>query len=147
GYVGYLTDEQEKAAYDTYLKQFHSGDDPRNKSFTAGNLGLPGNVSGLTPFNLAGGSGKIPKESLGDGPSGDLQRRCGTCSMFIAGGSCSLVAGDIRPEDVCRRWEPKTPAVKAAGAYVAGLAVRAADTGRILMLQRSVTESDPAAGL
>ena len=31
-YVGYLDDANEKAAYDTYLKQFHSGDSPENKS-------------------------------------------------------------------------------------------------------------------
>ena len=90
GYVGYLDDANEQAAYDTYLKQFHSGDDPRNKSFTAGNLGLPGNVSGLTPLTVEG------------------QR---------------------------------------TGPSVAGLAVRAADTGRVLMLQRSITPSDPAAGM
>ena len=74
----------------TYQLQRHSGDDPQNKSFTAGNLGLPGSVSGLTPLTVEG------------------QRQ---------------------------------------GPYVAGLAVRAADTGRVLMLQRAVTDSDPAAGL
>src|SRR5262249_46274496 len=30
--------------------------------------------------------------------------------------------------------------------YVAGLMVRAGDTGRVLMLQRAITEDDPAAG-
>ena len=34
----------------------------------------------------------------------------------------------------------------AAEPYVAGLMVRAADTGRVLMLQRAITEDDPAAG-
>ena len=34
-----------------------------------------------------------------------------------------------------------------AGAYCAGLAVRAADTGRVLMIQRAITDDDPAAGL
>ena len=39
------------------------------------------------------------------------------------------------------------PANKAAEPpHVAGLMVRAADTGRVLMLQRSMTEDDPAAG-
>jgi 8-oxo-dGTP pyrophosphatase MutT (NUDIX family) len=89
-YIGYLDDASEKAAYDTYLKQFHSGDDPRNKSFTAGNLGLPGNVSGLVPLTVEG------------------QRQ---------------------------------------GPHVAGLAVRAADTGRVLMIQRAITGADPAGGL
>ena len=60
------------------------------KSFTAGGLGLAGNVHGLVPFNLQGASN--------------------------------------------------------AGAYVAGLAVRAADTGRVLMLQRAPGD-DPAGGL
>ena len=33
------------------------------------------------------------------------------------------------------------------GAYCAGLAVRAADTGRVLMIQRAITDADPAAGM
>ena len=37
-YVGYLTGDP-KAAYETHLHQVHQGDDPANKSFTAGNLG------------------------------------------------------------------------------------------------------------
>lgn len=39
-------------------------------------------------------------------------RRCGNCSMFTrakAGpggtGSCTLVAGEIRPQDICDRWD------------------------------------------
>ena len=40
-----------------------------------------------------------------------------------------------------------SPANKAAGPVAAGLAVRAEDTGRVLMLQRAVTDDDPAAGM
>lgn len=39
-----------------------------------------------------------------------------------------------------------SPIVKADPVVAAGIAVRAADTGRVLMLQRSNDESDPAAG-
>jgi hypothetical protein len=34
-------------------------------------------------------------------------RRCGTCSMFVPPGACTLVRGPIRARDVCDRWEPK----------------------------------------
>lgn len=34
-------------------------------------------------------------------------RRCGTCSMFRAPGSCTLVEGRIRRQDVCDKWEAK----------------------------------------
>jgi 8-oxo-dGTP pyrophosphatase MutT (NUDIX family) len=115
------------------------------KSFTAGATGAPGNVSGLTPFNLAG-QAKRPKESVGYRKAGDLSRSCGECSMFIAGGACTGVEGLIKPADTCDIWTPRT--AKAAKApYVAGLMVRAADTGRVLMLQRALDDDqDHAAG-
>jgi len=36
-------------------------------------------------------------------------RRCGTCSMFIRDSPprCTLVYGNIKPSDVCNRWERK----------------------------------------
>lgn len=52
-YVGTLS-RRGGPALRTYQLQRHSGDDPQNKSFTAGNLGLPGNVSGLTPLTAEG---------------------------------------------------------------------------------------------
>ena len=159
-FVGYLDDANETAAYDTYHQQFHSGDDPKNKSFTAGNLG-DGSAHGLVPFNLLGA--KVPKESVGYGPARDLSVSCGNCSMFIAGGSCTDVEGDISPEDHCVLWKARGPAKSADVAgphdesslpgppfgapYCAGLVVHAADTGRLLMLQRAVSEDDDGAGL
>jgi 8-oxo-dGTP pyrophosphatase MutT (NUDIX family) len=80
--------------------------------------------------------------------------------MFIAGGTCTDVAGPIKPGDTCDIWTPRdgVPAraerlsaritSKAAGTpdkgnpYVAGLMVRAADTGRVLMLQRALSDDD-----
>lgn len=38
------------------------------------------------------------------------------------------------------------PVLKASGPAAAGIAVRAADSGRVLMLQRGLTDDDPAAG-
>jgi hypothetical protein len=35
-------------------------------------------------------------------------RRCGTCSMFRAPNSCTLVKGLIAPGDVCDKWAAKT---------------------------------------
>jgi 8-oxo-dGTP pyrophosphatase MutT (NUDIX family) len=76
-------------------------------------------------------------------------RRCGNCVMFLAGpGHCTLVRGEIRQDDTCDRWEV-LPAAKAApdGPVAGGLAVRAADTGRVLLIQRAHDEDDPAGGL
>lgn len=73
-------------------------------------------------------------------------RRCENCVMFNFGvsGSCDLVVGEIQLKGVCDRWEAKT-ATKGS-CVAAALAIRAADTGRVLMLQRSLTDTDPAAG-
>jgi len=87
-YVGWLDDANQEAAYSTYHEQFHSGDSPHNKSFTAGATG-DGAAHGLVPVSFGG------------------------IALPVA----------------------------------AGLAVRAADTGRILMLQRAHDPADPAAGL
>lgn len=42
------------------------------------------------------------------------RRKCANCSMFVRGkpgnrpaGACTLVAGVIRPQDICDRWEAK----------------------------------------
>lgn len=34
--------------------------------------------------------------------------RCGTCSMYLAGGGCTAVAGVIVPVGVCDLWQRKT---------------------------------------
>lgn len=117
------------------------------KSFTAGNLGIPGAVSGLAPFSLLG-AGKVSKQSVNYRPadSGHFRQRCGTCAMFCAGRSCTLVEGTILPTATCDRWAPKGTKAARGEPYCAGLMVRAADTGRVLMLQRAITEDDLAAG-
>lgn len=88
---------------------------------------------------------KVPKESVHYRPAASRARSCGTCVMFhLDTHSCDLVSGSIDLIDVCDRWEGRT-ATKGA-CVAAGLAVRAADTGRVLMLQRGLTDDDPAAG-
>jgi hypothetical protein len=37
-------------------------------------------------------------------------RNCANCSMYLAGGKCSLVEGRIHPADVCDHWEAKQKA-------------------------------------
>jgi len=86
---------------------------------------------------------KVSKASV-NYRAGTDARRCGTCVMFHANGTCDLVVGDIQPDAVCDRWE--APNVAKGACVAAGLAVRAADTGRVLMLQRAITDDDPAAG-
>lgn len=123
------------------------------KSFTAGAGVSSGAVSGLTPYHLLGQSrpqtGKVSKESVNyrSADPEHFKRRCGTCVMYRSGGSCTLVEGKIVPTAVCDRWAPRQAAKGAQDEpYVAGLMVRAADTGRVLMLQRAITGDDPASG-
>lgn len=59
---------------------------------------------------------KVSKPSVHYRPAEDKARSCGTCSMFTAGGSCTLVRGKIRPQDTCDEWESKSaPVLKARG--------------------------------
>lgn len=52
---------------------------------------------------------KVSKASVSYRPANPLKfrRRCGTCSMYRAGGSCTLVAGQIVPAAVCDKWAAK----------------------------------------
>lgn len=34
-------------------------------------------------------------------------KRCGTCSMYVEGGRCTLVLGRIDLDDVCDHWDAK----------------------------------------
>jgi 8-oxo-dGTP pyrophosphatase MutT (NUDIX family) len=57
--------------------------------------------------------------------------------------------GNIDDDPVNWNWmrQFNKPAIKAAKPTAAGIAVVAADSGRLLMLQRATTDDDPAAGL
>lgn len=87
-------------------------------------------------------------------PSGKPGKHCGNCSMFrlhapdFETGACTLVQGIIDPAAVCDHWEARTGTrvAKADGPVAAGIAVQAADTGRVLMLQRGMDGNDPAGG-
>lgn len=39
--------------------------------------------------------------------SKDEGERCGNCSMYIPGGSCTLVKGAIASAGYCKHWEAK----------------------------------------
>jgi len=89
---------------------------------------------------------KVSKESVHYRPAESRARSCGTCVMFhLDTHECDLVWGSIDLIDVCDRWEGRT-ATKGA-CVAAGLAVRAADTGRVLMLQRAVGPTHCPCGL
>ena len=49
---------------------------------------------------------KVSKASVSYRPARG-GKRCGTCAMFRAPASCTLVAGVVRRGDVCDRWAPK----------------------------------------
>lgn len=113
----------------THVYQFHQGADPQNKTAT------------------------LSKDAANYRQGTDALHRCRNCSMFIAFGDdevgkCTLVQGDIRTDAVCDYWDRGAvkKAKKTDAPVAAGLAVRAADSGRVLMLQRALDDDDPAAG-
>ncbi len=53
--------------------------------------------------------GKVSKSSV----NYRTAQRCGNCSMF-SNGSCSLVAGEIDPDDVCDKWDSRDKSDKSA---------------------------------
>lgn len=56
---------------------------------------------------MSGHGEKVSKASVNYRLALLRQRRCSTCAMFRRPDSCTLVAGQIRPGDVCDRWEAK----------------------------------------
>lgn len=151
-YVAVADGKDARLAEEAHLYQEHQGDDPANKSFTAGALGIPGAVSGLSVLatqpampNTPDALRKVSKKSVNYRPATSERERCDTCVMWAAG-RCTLVKGDIAADAVCDRWYPRSASKNASEPYVSGLMVRAGDTGRVLMLQRAITEGDPAAG-
>lgn len=107
---------------ETHSFQVHHGSDPQNKAESE--------------------TGKVSKASVNYRQADNPHRSCGTCSMFRAPGACTLVEGIISPDALCNEWDPRSgDAAKGwgpQGPKAAGIAVQAADTGRVLMLQRSV---------
>jgi 8-oxo-dGTP pyrophosphatase MutT (NUDIX family) len=90
---------------------------------------------------------KVSKASVNYREATDPKKRCDTCTMFRSPHGCTLVTGTIEPGDTCDRWYGTGSATKSHEPPVAaGLTVLAADTGRILMLQRALVDDDPAAG-
>ncbi len=92
-----------------------------------------------TPF----GSVRMEKDAADEG-------------IFVNDEDPSSDGGELPDMEVRRGRDQEAQAVDATGTgerivkaevSVAGLVVRAADTGRVLMLQRALTEDDPAAGM
>ncbi len=51
---------------------------------------------------------KVSKQSVSYRLAERWRRRCGSCSMYRPGGSCTLVRGWIWAVMVCDRWNPRT---------------------------------------
>jgi 8-oxo-dGTP pyrophosphatase MutT (NUDIX family) len=125
-YIGFV--DSDGGPWDqTHVYQFHQGSDPQNKAAT------------------------MTKEQA-HYRTGTPTRHCGNCSMFrlrapdFETGACTLVKGIISQGAVCDHWDA-VQSSKSARPVAAGLVVRAADTGRVLMLQRDYDDEDPAAGM
>lgn len=92
-YIGRVAAD-EKAWEETHSSQLHQGSDSANKA------------------------GKVSKESV-NYRHHQGEKMCGNCSMFrVSGddesGSCTLVAGEIRSDDVCDEWAPMTKGISPA---------------------------------
>lgn len=156
-YVGFVPNDDERWK-ETHSSQLHQGSDSANKSHSPVHVfrpdpqyqrlcrycGLgrsdPDHREQLTKMD----EGMVSKASVNYRPAETLEERCGTCSMFREPNACTLVAGVIRRDDVCDEWDPADEARHVPVA--AGLTVVAADTGRVLMMQRALTPGDPAGG-
>lgn len=88
-YVGAVKDSDDMRWSETHSFQIHQGDDPSNKMHS----------SDVGPT--------VPKAAVAYRPSDDPRIRCGTCSMFVSPGRCTLVVGTIKPDDVCNEWESR----------------------------------------
>jgi hypothetical protein len=83
-YIGTVNSAEDyQSATQTHSSQLHSGSDPQNKSRVM-----------------------VSKLSVNYRPSTGV-RDCANCVMFRSDGTCDLVKGDIKPRDICDRWEPK----------------------------------------
>lgn len=51
---------------------------------------------------------KITKDAAQYRQAANSQKRCGTCSMFRAPLSCTLVKGEISPAAVCKFWKARS---------------------------------------
>lgn len=128
-YVGFVP-EDDGPWDETHSSQVHQGDDPANKH------------------------AKVSPRSVHLRPAAEPGRRCGTCVMYhphataLRTGTCDILIIDVGDSEVCDRWKPGQAAkgAKPDTPVAAGIAVRAADTGRILMLQRAFDEDDGAGG-
>ena len=87
------------------------------------------------------GDGKVSKESVDYRHSDNPNKRCGTCSMFLPSGSCTLVEGLILAEDVCDEWEP----IKADKGIHPAAVGDAVGEGEGLGLQQTMTPTEAAA--
>ena len=70
----------------------------------------------------------------------DPARSCATCAAFDAGRCLMFDGALVSPAATCDDW------IAPAGTTAAGVAVVAADSGRVLMLQRALDDDDRAAG-
>lgn len=158
---------QEAQAWDFYVRMgAASPDEPRQQV-----LGLPIDRENPTPrfvvdrtgihplIQLVADSGEIDPATIAPVPErvsavhgdGDIVARTieAPPPPPAAAGTPSGPPGQT-PEPVtgdrAEIGKPPAPVAKAAGPVAAGLAVKAADTGRVLMLQRALSDDDPAAG-
>lgn len=60
----------------------------------------------VSPEVEALGAEKVSQDSVDYREATIPGRRCGTCTMYSAG-TCDLVAGEIKPDHVCDRWQAK----------------------------------------
>ena len=75
----------------------------RSATLVAGTAALL--VSGTTGPAAAG---SMTQKAAGYQPTPKGDQRCDGCSLFVAPGSCKLVAGDISPSGWCRLYVKKS---------------------------------------
>jgi hypothetical protein len=105
--------------YVTYLAFVPEGDDRWEETHNYQYAKPEGESTGSARMTATSqkGDGKVSKDSVDYRHSDNTNERCGTCSMFLPSGSCTLVEGLIKAEDTCDEWEP----IKADKAFAGDL--------------------------
>jgi SPP1 gp7 family putative phage head morphogenesis protein len=145
-------------------KNGEQGAIPMSQTFESGDEFTPGHpecrcailpealpADTFTTPGVIKGHPRKTKQEVGFRPASTRGRSCVTCAMWTAtpheddppAGKCDF-GFFADADDTCDEWTPK--AATKDGPAAGGLAVRARDTGRVLMIQRAHSEDDPAGG-
>ena len=106
GHHRFLAYKELDKPFVTYLAFVSEDDDDWEQTHSYQYAKNDGSASASAQAKRPQSGEKVSKASVHYGPAESFEKRCGTCSMFLPSGSCTLVEGIIKAHDVCDEWEP-----------------------------------------